>query len=84
MSNIPYITSETMTAAYLVVKGYNLLGIQYEPRQNGKKRGFFIFEASKSIRDEVLKFESGNVTMNFVNYENARSELIDRVTKGLP
>lgn len=84
MSQIPYLTSDTKTAAYLVLKGFNLLGIQYEPRQNGKKRGFFIFEGNGEIQQEVNQFESGDVSLNFTEYQNTLSELIDRVVRELP
>lgn len=84
MSEVPYITSETNTATYLVLQGYNLLGIQYEPRQNGKKRGFFIFEASPKILDTATSFERGEISVNFVVFENKKSELLDRIMRGLP
>lgn len=84
MSQVPFITPETNTAAYLILKGYTLLGIQYEPRQNGKKRGFFIFEASDSIKDIALAFEKGeSVSINFVEFENKKSELLDRIREEL-
>ena len=80
MSQVPFITSESNTAAYLIIKGYTLLGIQYEPRQNGKKRGFFIFEGSNGIKDSAAAFEKGtSVSINFVEFENKKSELLDRI-----
>lgn len=84
MPQVPFITSETNVASYLVLKGYKLLGIQYEPRQNGKRRGFFIFEASDKIDEDVKTFESGDVTVNFTEYENIKSGLLDRIMGGLP
>jgi hypothetical protein len=85
MSQVPYITPETNTATYLVLKGYKLLGIQYEPRPNGKKRGFFIFSGDDHIKETSDSFEKGeSVSVNFVEFENKKSELLDRIKQELP
>ena len=84
MSQIPYITHETNTAAYLILQGFRLLGIQYEPRYNGKKRGFYIFEAADTIKEFADNFESGKVTVNFSEFENTKSSLLDRIKQELP
>ena len=49
MNQIPFATSETDLAVYLIQSGFNLLGIQYEPRSNGRKRGIFIFEGHQLL-----------------------------------
>ena len=85
MSQIPFITHETNTASYLILKGYNLLGIQYEPRQSGKKRGYFIFSADDHIKETAELFEKGeSVSVNFVEFENTKSGLLDRLKQELP
>jgi hypothetical protein len=85
MSQIPFITHETNTASYLIIKGYTLLGIQYEPRQNGRKRGYFIFSADDHIKDTAELFEKGgDVSINFTKFENKKSELLDRIKQELP
>ena len=85
MSPVPYITSTTNTAAYLILKGYTLLGIQYEPRPNGRKRGYFIFSADDHIRETAGSFENGEaVSINFTQFENKKSELLDRIKQELP
>ncbi len=84
MSELPFITPETNTASFLVVKGYKLIGIQYQPRQNGKKRGWFIFEPSDNIREAADLFEKGEAAFNFADFETEKSRLIDRIKAGLP
>ena len=85
MSQVPFITSETNTAVYLILKGYTLLGIQYEPRPNGRKRGFFIFSGDELIKATADSFEKNeSVSVNFVDFENKKSELLDRIRQELP
>lgn len=84
MNEIPFITSETDLAVYLIQSGFTLLGIQYEPRSNGKKRGFFIFEGDAKIEEYKNLFESGQASINLADFKETKSSLLDRVMKGLP
>lgn len=84
MSQVPFITSNTNTATFLVLQGFNLLGIQYEPRPNGGKRGFFIFSPDDKIKEFVALFESDQAQVNFTQFENTKSGLLDRIVRELP
>jgi hypothetical protein len=79
-----FLTPDTQLAAYLVSENFPLLGIQYEPRFNGKQRGIFIFNESPSLTDRVNAFNSGKATINLALYEHAKASLLDRVVRGLP
>ena len=87
MSEIPFVTSETDLAVYLVQSGFTLLGIQYEPRSNGKKRGIFIFSSNPKIEDYKNLFTSRQASINISDLEEFRkikSGLLDRVMQELP
>ena len=87
MNDIPFATSETDLAVYLIKSGFILLGIQYEPRFNGRQRGIFIFAANPKIPEARELFESGQAQINLVDldaYKEIKSGLLDRVMRGLP
>ena len=84
MNEIPFITSETDLAVYLIQSGFTLLGIQYEPRSNGKQRGFFIFNGDEKIEEFKNLFESGQASINLANFKETKSNLLDRIMRGLP
>lgn len=86
MNEVPFVTSETDLAVYLIQSGCNLIEIQYEPRSNlnGRKRGIFIFSANKNLPDLKNLFESGQASINLADFKNTKSKLLDRVMQELP
>jgi hypothetical protein len=84
MSEIPFVTSETDLASYLLLSGFKLIVIQYEPRQNGKQRGLFFFEADERLDEFKNLFESGQASVNVADFKETKMGLLDRVLKGLP
>lgn len=86
MIEIPFVTTDTSLSAYLILQGFFLLEIQYEPRSNGKQRGIFIFKRKPDIDIDEYKdlFESGQASINVVDYNRTKQELLDRVMRGLP
>ena len=87
MNQIPFATSETDLAVYLIQSGFNLLGIQYEPRSNGRKRGIFIFEGHPKIDEYKGLFESGQAVINLADLDKRneiKSSLLDRIMQELP
>ena len=87
MNEIPFATSETDLAVYLIKSGFILLGIQYEPRYNGRQRGIFIFQADSKIVDAKELFESGQAQINLSEIDalkEIKSGLLDRLMRGLP
>lgn len=83
MSQVPYITPEIDDAVYLVLKGFKLIGIHYLPRGNDRMRGFFIFEPSDRIV-EVLKLKDSDGSISFIDFQNEKNELLDRIKEGRP
>ena len=83
MNDIPFVTTETDLAAYLIQSGYKLLVIQYEPRANGRQRGIFVFKADDKITDFKNLFESGQASINLADYRTIKNDLLDRVMQGL-
>jgi len=81
---IPFVTSETDLAVYLILSGINLLEIQYEPRSNGRKRGIFVFQADNKIPDFKNLYESGQASINMADWKKTKSDLLDRLMKELP
>ena len=84
MAEIPFVTSETDLAAFLVLSGINLIGIQYEPRNSGKMRGLFVFTPDNKIDDLRELFKSDNLSMNFPKFKQIREDLLDRIMGELP
>lgn len=84
MTEIPFVTSETDLAVYLILSGINLLEIQYEPRQNGKKRGIFVFEYDPKIEECRHLYESGQASINMADFKQTKSKLFDRLMQELP
>lgn len=84
MSELPVVTSETDLAVYLILSGFNLIEIQYEPRQNGKLRGFFIFERKDGVDEFINLFSKGQASINIQKFKEKKSELLDRIMNGLP
>lgn len=84
MIQVPYITSNTNLAAFLVLQGFHLHTIQYEPQTNGKQRGFYIFEPSDELTDAAHLFESGQASVNLADFEKTKTSLLDRVMQGRP
>ena len=83
-TQIPFVTSETDLAVYLILSGLNLLEIQYEPRSNGRKRGIFVFQANDKTLDLKNLYDSGQASINMVDWKNTKSALLDRLMKELP
>jgi hypothetical protein len=85
-TQIPFVTSETDLAVYLILSGINLLEIQYEPRStsNGRKRGIFVFQANDKIPDFKNLYESGQASINMADWKKTKSDLLDRLMKELP
>lgn len=81
---LPFVTSETDLAVYLIQSGFDLLKIQYEPRQNGRQRGIFIFEYSDKIEEYKQLFDSGQASINLNDFKNIKARLLDRIMNGLP
>jgi hypothetical protein len=84
MNDIPFVTTETSLAAYLIISGFTLLKIQYEPRSNGKQRGIFIFQNAPDIEGFKDRFENGQPSYNYPKFNEVKSGLLDRIMKGLP
>ena len=83
-TQIPFVTSETDLAVYLILSGLNLLEIQYEPRSNGRKRGIFVFQADNKIPDFKNLYESEQASINMADWKKTKSDLLDRLMKELP
>lgn len=83
-TQIPFVTSETDLAVYLILSGLNLLEIQYEPRSNGRKRGIFVFQGNEKITDFKNLYESGQASINMADWKKTKSDLLDRLMKELP
>jgi hypothetical protein len=83
-TQIPFVTSETDLAVYLILSGLNLLEIQYEPRSNGRKRGIFVFQGNDKISDLKNLYESGQAFINMADWKTTKSALLDRLMKELP
>ena len=83
-TQIPFVTSETDLAVYLILSGLNLLEIQYEPRSNGRKRGIFVFQGNDKISDLKNLYESGQASINMADWKITKSALLDRLMKELP
>ena len=81
---IPFVTSETDLAVYLILSGLILLEIQYEPRSNNRKRGIFVFQANDKTLDLNNLYDSGQASINMVDWKNTKSALLDRLMKELP
>lgn len=79
-----FITTETPLAAFLIQSGFQLLEIQYETRHSGRRQGIFVFKNDPSLQEKNELFKSGRATINIVQYENAKNNLIDRLKAGLP
>ena len=87
MGELPFTTSETDFAVYLIQSGFTLLGINYEPRSNGRKRGIFIFSPDSRIEELSQQFLSGKVSVNLNDLDSfkiIKSGLLDRIMRGLP
>jgi hypothetical protein len=83
-TQIPFVTSETDLAVYLILSGLNLLEIQYEPRSNGRKRGIFVFQGNEKIPDLKNLYEAGQASINMADWKTTKSALLDRLMKELP
>ena len=83
-TQIPFVTSETDLAVYLILSGLTLLEIQYEPRSNNRKRGIFVFQASDKTLDLKNLYDSGQASINMVDWKTTKSALLDRLMKELP
>ena len=83
-TQIQFVTSETDLAVYLILSGLNLLEIQYEPRSNGRKRGIFVFQPDPRLQDLKNLFESGQASINYSDFKQKKSDLMDRLMKELP
>ena len=83
-TQIPFVTSETDLAVYLILSGLILLEIQYEPRSNNRKRGIFVFQANAKTLDLKNLYDSGQASINMVDWKNTKSALLDRLMKELP
>lgn len=79
-----YFTTDTPQAAYLIHQGYRLLEIRYETRPNGKRQATFVFEASGGLSEDVKLYAAGKAIINLALYEHTRSNLLDRIFRGLP
>ena len=87
MNEIPFTTSETDFAVYLIQSGFNLLGINYEPRSNGRQRGIFVFSPDAKIEEYKNLFQSGQAAVNLSDlgkFKEIKSGLLDRIMRGLP
>ena len=84
MNEIPLVTSETDLAVYFILSGLTLMEIQYEPRSNGRKRGIFIFKPDPRTQDLKNLFDSGQASINFADFKQTKSDLMDRLMKELP
>ena len=83
MTLLPLITSNTKTATFLILQGYNFKGISYELR-DGKPRGFFVFERNPGIETARESFENGNERVDLARFEAQYNELITRIVRGMP
>jgi c-di-GMP-related signal transduction protein len=85
MNDIPFITSETELATYLILSGFKLLKIQYEPRTNGGRlRGFYIFQADERIEKYKTTFDKDEAVINLTDFKETKASLLDRIMNGLP
>jgi Domain of unknown function (DUF5659) len=87
MTDIPFTTSETDFAVYLILAGFILLGINYEPRSNDRLRGIFVFSPDSRIKDYYTQFKNRQISLNLSDLENfnkIKSDLLDRIMRGLP
>lgn len=87
MVQIPFTTSETDFAVYLIQSGFILLGINYEPRSDGRQRGIFVFSPDSRIGDYYTKFKNQQISLNLNDLESfnkIKSDLLDRIMRGLP
>jgi hypothetical protein len=90
MNELPFVTSETDLAVYLILLGFDKPRIQYEPRQNGRKRGIFIFSRihptnpDYDIDDFKNKYESGQAIMNISDFKEEKTLLMDRLMQEKP
>jgi Domain of unknown function (DUF5659) len=87
VTDLPFTTSETDFAVYLIQSGFILLGINYEPRSNGRQRGIFIFSHDSHIEEYLIRFRNNQVSINLNDLEKfkeIKSGLLDRIMQGLP
>jgi hypothetical protein len=87
MTELPFTTSETDFAVYLIQSGFILLGINYEPRSNGRQRGIFVFSPDSHIGEYYTQFKNRQISLNLSdldNFNKIKSDLLDRIMRGLP
>ena len=75
----PYTTNHTSLAAYLILSGYSLLEITYQPKNNGRLQGTFVFEDTDELHKDVTRFETSQATINLAAFEKMKSSLVDKV-----
>ena len=78
-----YNTTDTPLAAYLIQAGFALLEIQYEIKSNGKRQATFVFGNSIDFQEKINQYNRGEATINLVLYEHTRSNLLDRIMRGV-
>jgi hypothetical protein len=85
---LPFTTSETDFAVYLIQSGFTLLGINYEPRANNEKaRGIFVFKREPEIEQFRLRFANNQISVNLKDmgeFKKIKSGLLDRIMRELP
>ena len=87
MPELPITTSETDFAVHLIQSGFTLLGINYEPRSNGRKRGIFVFAYDSRIKELQTLYENNKITVKLCDmdaFKEIKSGLLDRVMNGRP
>ena len=87
MTELPFTTSETDFAVYLIHSGFILLGINYEPRSDGRQRGIFVFNHDPHIEEYRILFKNNQASVNYNDIDKLKkikSNLLDRIMRGLP
>jgi hypothetical protein len=80
-----YETKETPKAIFLIQEGFDLLKIRYELKNNGKKRGIFVFNHHPNeVKQSEMIYERGDANINLLRYEHIRESILDRLKKELP
>ena len=83
-TNGEYLTTETPLATYLIIEGFTLLIIRYEPKKNGKQQAIFAFEDSPKLQEYISLYYHLEATVNISVYEYTKSSLTNRFMRGLP
>lgn len=86
VSTNEYLTIDTNLAAYLVHLGFRHLEIRYTDmsQYNRKRQATHYFEETPELLEQVSLYNQGKANTNLIPYERAKSNLLDRIMRGLP